>query len=242
MNRTTKRPRTNLAGRPLALPRLLETLSADQMRSVLQEICSRHPAIGTEIMITAPRPSVQSAIGVLQSYQSILNESFPYGDRPSSEYAYNRVRHSLVNLIEALRDYTPHFLPPNEQSTSISLEYLDDATAIIHQLPSWDSYLHNRHKQESYEEITKAWIHVIREGAKKGGGIQLQLGKWDQKLIKHNDISGGKLQDALNELRTNLGWIGGDGLGSAQSLTASSVRQELQSGMYGANVPVQLSW
>ncbi|KAI9727131.1 MAG: Tethering factor for nuclear proteasome sts1 [Chrysothrix sp. TS-e1954] len=236
--RTVKRLRTNVTGRPLSLERLLETLRPEELRTVLRSICARHPDIGTEIKATAPRPTVASALTVLQSYQSTLRQSFPYGDRPTSEYAYNRVRPSLLELLDALRDYTPHFLPPQEQQAPTSLEYLDGATTVIHQLPNWHQFEHNRHKHEAYEEMAKAWAVVLREAAKRGGGMRIQYGGWDQKLAKHNELSGGKLQEAVSEMRSSLSWIGGPATGFDGSKTPedpASIRQQLLSGTYGAN-------
>lgn len=241
--RQPKRPRTHLIGRQLALPRLLETLSPDQLRGVLRTICDQRPDIGSEIVRTAPRPNVSSALSVLTTYQDSLRRSFPYGDRPTSDYAYNRVRQALLNMIDALKDYTPHFLPPNEQQPSTSLEYLDGATNIVHHLPNWDSYQHNRHKQEAYEEMAQAWALVIREAAKKGGGIQLQYSGWDQKLTKHNQLSGGKMQEAISEIRSNLGWIDGTATGMTSgepSADGMSIRQQLMSNTYGTNTPIQV--
>ena len=134
---STKRMRTNVSGRPLPLPRLLETLSADEMRSMLQQICERHPDIGHEVVTAAPRPSVQSTLEVLGKYESAFQSAFPFGGRPSSDYAYNRVRQQLVELLESLKDFTPHFLPPNESQAATSLTFLDGATDFIHRLPEF---------------------------------------------------------------------------------------------------------
>lgn len=246
-SRMIKRPRTNVTGRPLALPRLLETLSADEMRSVLNSICMRHPDIGSEIVNTAPRPSVQSALSVLRSYQTSLRASFPYGDRPTSEYAFNRVKASLTALIEALNDFTPHFLPPHETQVTTSLEYVDAATSIIHGLPNWESFAHDRYKHDAYDEIGKGWACIIKEAAKRGGGIQLQLGGWDQKLAKHDELSGGRLRDAILELRRSCGYIGqgmGTGMGPREGegdgQGGLSVRDQLLSGSYGVQSPIQV--
>jgi protein Cut8 len=234
--RHTKRMRTNITGRALPLPRLLETLSADEMRNLLQSICQRHPDIGNEVVTTAPRPSIQSTMEVLSKYESAFQAAFPFGGRSSSDYAYNRVRQQLDELLESLKDFTPHFLPPHEQQPATSLAYLDGATDIIHRLPNWDTYQHNRHKEEAYEEMAKAWAIVIREAAKKAGGMQLLYGGWDQKVAKHNEASGGKMQDAVNELRGSVGWMGADAPAAAPENNppdAMSIRQQLLSGNYG---------
>ncbi len=240
-HRQTKRVRAGPAGRPLSLPRLLETLDAEAMRAVLQTICERHPEIGSEVVHTAPRPTVNSALEVLRKYETTLQDSFPFGGRSCSDYAYNRVRQPLLNLLEAMNDFTPHFLPPNEPQSSLSLGFLDGATEIIHRLPTWDSAQNNVHKHNAYEEISKAWTLVIREAGKRGGGIQLQYGGWDQKLGKHNQQANGKLQEAVSELSASLGWIGGPaqtGTMSTGSQEYGSIRQQLLSGTYGSNLPV----
>ncbi|MCJ1425236.1 Tethering factor for nuclear proteasome sts1 [Sticta canariensis] len=240
--RQMKRARSGPAGRPLALSRLLETLDAESLRSVLQSICTRHPALGTEVETTAPKPSVSSAINVLKNYESVLQTSFPYGGDSTSDYAYNRVRQALMNLLDALADFTPHFLPPNESQTTQSLAFLDDATSIIHNLPEWSTFQNNLHKQNAYEEVSRAWTLVIREAAKKAGGIQLQYGGWDQKISKHNQQARGRLQEVMDELSANIGWIAGQPPGQQHNrgMDISSVRQELLSGTYGSNLPVQV--
>lgn len=241
--RQNKRPRSGVVGRPLALPRLLETLDANSLRGVLQSICSRHPSIGSEVEDTAPRPSVPSALGVLKHYESNLRQSFPFGGDPTSDYAYNRVRLPLRNLLEALADFTPHFLPPNETQASQSLSFLDSATDIIHRLPDWSTFQNNLHKQNAYEEISRAWTLVIQEAAKRAGGVHLQYDGWDQKIMKHNEQAGGKLQEAVNELNKNINWMGGQHHGPQTGTRGddiSSVRQELLSGTYGSNYPVRV--
>ena len=119
-----KRFRSNISGRALPLPRLLETLSPDEMRNLLQSICQRHPDIGNEVVTTAPRPSIQSTLEVLSKYESEFQAAFPFGGSSSSDYAYNRVRQQLTELLEAMKDFTPHFLPPNEQQAATSLAFL----------------------------------------------------------------------------------------------------------------------
>ncbi|KAI9796605.1 MAG: hypothetical protein M1825_006529 [Sarcosagium campestre] len=233
-----KRVKTSVTGRPLTLPRLLETLDAAAMRTVLRNVCETHPDIGTEVVNMAPRPTVPSALDVLNSYESTLRGSFPFGGNPTSDYAYNRVRQPLMDLLDALGDFTPHFLPPNETQMMTSLSFLDGATDIIHRLPKWDNNLHNHHKDLAYEEMSKAWALVVKEAAKRGGGIQLQYGGWDQKVAKHNDEAAGKMQTAVNELTVNLGWMGGN-QSSGGAGEPTSIRQQLLSGTYGANPHVR---
>ena len=242
-HRSTKRPRSGLVGRPLALPRLLETLDAESLRGVLKTICEHHPSIGSEVVNAAPRPSVPSALGVLRNYEAQLQASFPFGGSSASDYAYNRVRQPLMSLLDALNDFTPHFLPPNETQPTQALTFIDGATDIIHRLPDWDNFQNNLHKQNAYEEISKVWAVVLREAAKRAGGIQLQYGGWDQKLAKHNQQSHGRMQGAVDEMDSILGWMGGQPLSQQSGHRGhdiSTVRQELLSGTYGAGLPVRV--
>ena len=238
--RQVKRARPNLSSRPLSVPRLLETLDTDALRNVLKTLCVQNPSLSHDVVHLSPRPSVSSTLQVLHNYQTTLQNSFPLGGNSASDYAYNRVRQPLSNLLDALNDFTPHFLPPNENQSSTSFGYLDGATNIIHNLPRWDTPQNNIEKQTAYEEICKAWCSVITEASKRGGGIQLQYGGWDQKLAEHNEKSGGKLQVAVNDVKAGLGWLGaqapqqyGQTGGYNTGGDTSSIRQQLLSGTYG---------
>lgn len=239
--RNIKRSRPNVSGRPLSLPRLLETLDTDALRTVVRTMCERHPQLADEVVHTSPRPNVSSTLQVLRNYQAALQSSFPLGGNTESDYAYNRVRQPLTNLLDALSDFTPNFLPPNETQASTSLSYLDGATDIIHALPRWSTPQNNIERDSAYDEMCKAWVLVIREAAKRGGGIQLQYGGWDQKLAKHNQTSGGKLQGAVNELGFSLGWMSGSDTPShAANNDMGSIRDQLFSGTYGLGTPVKV--
>lgn len=233
--RSIKRARPNLTGRPLSIPRLLETLDTKSLRSIIQSLCDRHGSTAQdEVRQLAPRPSVSSTLQVLRNYQHTMNAAFPIGDNPGSDYSYNRVRQHLSTLLDALSDFTPQFLPPVESQSSTSLTYLDGVMSIIHELPRWDSASHNLAKENAYEEIARAWVCVIREAAKRGGGIQLQYGGWDDKLRRHNELAGGRLAEAVNELRQSLGWMAaGRGSGLDHADFQPSIRQQLFSGTYG---------
>lgn len=240
--RSIKRTRTgNAVGRPLPLPRLLQTLSGDELRQLVQNICDQHPELQREIVTKAPRPSIESALSVLSKYEDDFRAAFPLGNRPTSDYTYNRVRQHLVQLIEALKDFTPHFLPPQETQMAISFDYLDGATSMVHRLPDWDTYQHQRYKNDAYDELSKAWALVIREAAKRAGGFHLQLRGWDQKLREHNQRSGGKLEEALSELNTGLGFMQ---TGAGQSPVPGvsderlNLRQQLFAGSYGQQLGV----
>jgi hypothetical protein len=230
---------SDIAGRPLSLPRLLETLDNTQLRTVLQTICERHPEIGREVVTSAPRPSVTSALQVLSEYQEKLQAAVPFG-QSSSDYTYFRVKQPLAALVDAISDFTPQFLPPVEQQTNISLQYLDAATKVIHDLPDWESQQYRHHKDNAYDEIAGAWALVITEAAKRGGGFVLHTGGWDQRLAKHNQQSGGKMEQAMNAMTTEVPWAGNSANAPSTSGLSdpNSILNQLISGTYGSPVRV----
>jgi protein Cut8 len=228
-----KRVRPNLIGRPLSVDRLLETLDKESLRSVLRSLCDRNPAIKEEVTHLSPRPSIQNTLQVLRQYYNRLTAAFPLDPNPRSDYCYDRVRPQWQALLDALADFTPHFLPPHEQQSSTSLEYLHGVTQIIHDLPEWDTAQYNLAKQNAYEEISRAWAAVIKEAGKRGGGIQLQYNGWEEKLRLHNEKSGGMMKEAYEELMGALGWLKPTNVLPQQQ----SVRQQLFSGTYGMEQP-----
>ncbi|KAL2257816.1 hypothetical protein VTK26DRAFT_9132 [Humicola hyalothermophila] len=229
----------DISGRPLSLPRLLETLDNTQLRTVLQTICERHPDIGREVVTSAPRPSVASALQVLGEYQDKLRAAVPFG-QSSSDYVYFRVKQPLTALVDAVSDFTPQFLPPVESQTNVSLQYLDAVTKVIHELPDWESQQYRHHKDNAYDELSGAWAMVITEAAKRGGGFVLHTGGWDQRLAKHNQQSGGKLEQAMNAMATEVGWFGNNqNLPAASGLSdPNSILNQLMNGTYGSPVRV----
>lgn len=237
--RPSKKVRSNeVIGRPLSLHRLLETLDTSQLRTVLERICERHSDIGNEVVSGAPRPSVASALDVLQGYQDKMKAAVPYGET-SPEYTYYRVKEALIALIDALSDFTPQFLPPIETQPAKSLQFLDGATNLIHQLPDWQPQAYRHHKDNAFEEISKAWALVINEAGKRGGGFNLHSGGWDQKLSQHNERSGGRLASAIGAMTESVGWIGSNSNGGSSSTSdPNSILNQLISGTYGAPVRV----
>ncbi|KND89689.1 Tethering factor for nuclear proteasome STS1 [Tolypocladium ophioglossoides CBS 100239] len=236
LTRPSKKARANeIIGRPLALPRLLETLDAGQLRTVLERICECHPDIGQEVVSGAPRPSVDSALQLLQGYQDKLKAAVPYGES-SPEYTYYRTKEYLVALIDALSDFTPQFLPPIEAQPTKSLQFLDGATKLVHELPDWEPQAYRHHKENAYEEISRAWASVVNEAGKRGGGINLHSGGWDQILARHNEQSGGRLATAMSAMGSNVGWMASNQ--PAASADQSSILSQLMAGSFGSPVRV----
>lgn len=237
--RPSKKARSSdIVGRPLAIPRLLETLDASELRTVLERICDRHPTIGQEVVSGAPRPSVSSALAVLREYQRKLNEAVPYG-QSSPDYTYYRVKEPLVALIDALSDFTPQYLPPTETQPTRSLQFLDGATKLIHELPNWEPQAYRHHKDNAYDEISRAWAVVISEASKRGGGcFSLHSGGWDKTLACHNEQSGGRLGSAMSAMASSVNWMEPGSGPSGIATDQSSILNQIISGSYSSPVRV----
>lgn len=83
---------------------------------------------------------------------------------------------------------------------------------------------------------------MILEAGKRGAGIQISYGGWDQKLRHHNEVSGGRMGIAVAALGSQTAWmVGGSnaGLGTEQS-QRERIRNELLSGTYGSGIPLRV--
>lgn len=181
-------------------------MDAEALRDMLRRACDNNPSLSTEVQKAAPRPTPNTALGVIRDYENKFYESFPYGDSRTSPYAFDRVRQPLMGLLEALGDFTSSFLPPNDVSATASLQFLDGATTAIHRIPNFDNIQHAIHKQNAYEHIAKAWCAALREAEKRGGGIQLVHNGWDRKLMKHYEAAGERMSTAVQELQKITNW------------------------------------
>ena len=98
-------------------------------------------------------------------------------------------------------------------------------------------------KVNAYEEIARAWALVLREAGKRGAGMGVLNGGWDEKIRRHDEQSGGKMGEAVEELNKCLSWMAGQqsthGMGAPSGAATGLserelVRQQLFSGTYGA--------
>lgn len=204
----SKRTRNLPTGRPLPLTRLLDDLDKSGLQGLIKNLCERHPGLSNEIYKHAPKPTVSQALSTLACLERNLQTAFPFGGDVKGEYAYNRVLPSIKELLSALMDYVPHFLPPNEEHALETLSFLDGATALISRLPDWNNPNHSLAKREAFEEMNGAWIQGFRESSKKGAGVG--AAQYLEKLRNWNQISDGVLDSALQAAVEELGWIAKD--------------------------------
>ncbi|KAG5518281.1 hypothetical protein PMAC_003077 [Pneumocystis sp. 'macacae'] len=207
-----KKPRMTCYGRPLPIVRLLEHLDSTSLRDIIQTLVNRHPTLLLEVTSISSRPDLSSVISILNGMEEQVRRSFPYGCNSAGEYAYNRIRPMLQKLMDTLLEYTCIFLPPYESNKSLTLTFLDHVTSMAHRFPEWNNPEHNYAKEELYHEISNAWISVILNIGKEGwGGINGH--EWMEKLIKHNEVGGGRLKSVIDVARCELAYFFSEKIG-----------------------------
>ncbi|KAK9478949.1 Cut8 six-helix bundle-domain-containing protein [Lipomyces japonicus] len=200
-----KRARKEIIGRPLPLSRQLEPLDARSLKNLLCTLVDKHQFLADEINSMISAPTVNSSLEILNKLVLQINDAFPYKGDPTGDYAFLRVRPHITEFLDAVSDYTPHFLPPREQQIGNSLQFLDGVTGLVERLPTWQSGSNNYLKHAAFEELSRAWCLVIREALKRAGGIVLEYGGWRDKIGMHDEASGGRLHDAVAAVEQGLG-------------------------------------
>ncbi|OLL22555.1 Tethering factor for nuclear proteasome sts1 [Neolecta irregularis DAH-3] len=195
-----KRHRCQAAGSSLPLSRLIEHLDTSTLRSLLKELCERNLSLQQEVISIIPPITVSSALSSIQRLENDFRQAFPYGGDPANDYSYNRVRGTLLNLMSALSDYTPHFLPPNEKHINNSLVFVEGITSIVQRIPDFHNKLHNIQKSQAYAELDNAWVLCITEALKHSGGISFMSAGWPAKIENHHKSTGHKLVGAIKIL------------------------------------------
>ncbi|KAK9326258.1 Cut8 six-helix bundle-domain-containing protein [Lipomyces orientalis] len=204
----SKRARTEIIGRPLPLSRQLESLDARALKAIICSLADKHAYLVDEISSMAPTPTVTSSLELLSRHLDRISSAFPYKGDPAGDYAYIRVRPHVAEFLDAVSDYTPHFLPPREQQVGNCLQFLDGVTSLVHRLPEWRADANNALKHAAYDELSRAWSLVVREALKRANGIVLEYGGWRDKIAKHNESAGGRLQSAVDAVDQGLGNAG----------------------------------
>lgn len=202
---SNKKIRSLPVGRPLPLSRLLEDLDKSGLQELIKNLCERHPGLNNEIYKHAPKPSVSRALATLSTLERNVQTAFPFGGETKGEYAYNRVLPHIKELLNALMDYVPQFLPPVEEHALETLAFVDGATSIISRLPDWNNPNHALTKREAFEEINGAWIQGFKEASKRGAG--LGAASFLDRLRRWNESSGGMLDSATQSAAEELGWV-----------------------------------
>jgi protein Cut8 len=193
--------------RPLPLPRLLDNLEKPALVAILNQLVSRHPELTPEIQSLAPKLTPQTALQAISKLEDTLHSSFPYGGDKAGEYAYSRVHASLSALLQAIQEYTRHFLPPQSPvSAAEVLAFLDGTTGVLGRVPGFANPIHNLAREAVAGEIVSAWEVGVRWFIETNGAFAFGMGGWLEKIERHADKVEG-LRRVAEVIREQISWI-----------------------------------
>ncbi|KAJ3417029.1 Tethering factor for nuclear proteasome sts1 [Chytridiales sp. JEL 0842] len=213
----------------LPLKRILETLEKDDLLQIITTLVADHPGLEGPVAALLPRPTLTSASSHIQQTAKRLDASFPYSrfGQDRSDYAFNRVRPHLLELIELVSLYLTYFTEPSSYPPAEAHEYpstafgfLKIASKAAANLPTWQTDTHNLEtKIGLYNLISQAWRVAIaevsrrmREEGRMYGAVL--VGEWYRDLLTDsNSFKEGPspFGEALDDFQRNLGWIIGVG-------------------------------
>lgn len=209
-NKKIKVPK--IIGQQLPPNRIIEVLDKQNLQLLLTNLINLHPELNQDIYNCSPKPTISSSISILSDKVSLVLDSLPYKVDQSSEYAYLRVKPLIEDFLNALSDYTLQFLPPVEPNPINSLEFLDQATSLLHKLPNFKSLSNNYFKIMAYEQISNTWCICLKEFVSNNSSenhfnntlIYLINNNWEQKLKKHNELSGNSLSKVIEFFKLEI--------------------------------------
>lgn len=203
-----------IIGQPLPTQRIFEVLDKKNLQILLNNLINLHPEITNDIYKCAPKPTVLNSIEILTSKIETIKSTLPYKVDSSSEYSYLRVKPLIEDFLNALSDYTLQFLPPVESNPSNSLDFLDQATSLLHELPTFAKNSNNYFKDMAYEQLSHTWCICLREFIKgtncsigSSGILILMNNNWELRLKKHNELSNGKLSSVVDFFKEEMCWL-----------------------------------
>lgn len=202
-----------IIGQPLPTNRIIEVLDKKNLQHLLTNLINLHPEITHDVYRCAPKPTVSGSIDVLSNKIDVIINNLPYKVDASSEYSYMRVKPLIEDFLNALSDYTLHFLPPVETQPSNSLDFLDQATDLLHKLPNFTKLSNNYFKELAYEQLSHTWCICLKEFIKNpsttnnAGLLLLINNNWEMKLKKHNEESNNKLESVVEFFKDEISWL-----------------------------------
>ncbi|KAJ3102130.1 Tethering factor for nuclear proteasome sts1 [Phlyctochytrium planicorne] len=228
----TQSEMTATSSQTLPVARLLETLNKEDLLNMVLALINQHPVLETSVAALLPKPTLASATTHLQQLLKNLEAAFPYNrwgpDR--SDYAFNRVRSQLVDLLETFQHYLTHFTEPSMYAEAVSHEYPSNAfsflrfcTRMASTLPVWSSDHHNSSCRDlAYSKISKAWSVAIGEmhrRIREEGRMYPTsvIAEWARDLTAESQNLKGAFgfAEVMQDFNLKLGWvIGLNGPGS----------------------------
>lgn len=186
-------------GKPsISLRRRLDALDRNQLAMLVEHLVDQQPDVAQTVDDLVPHITVPQALGVLKQYQQDLKSHIPLGD-PQGEYAFLRVRPHYTSFFVALADYTVSFLECENNDIGKVLEFLDGATALVHDVPRWNSASNNQLLQRAYQELEQAWLQALEKANGNSPFAFMAGAAWESRFQAHCKKSKGAMRDTRSK-------------------------------------------
>lgn len=159
-----KKPKTlRISGTPLPVSRLIEALDHKSLQNLLDNLIKTDPELAFTIQKLSPKPTLKSSIQLIKEKFENINSHFPYKCDTESDYSYLRIKPHLTEFLNCASDFILNILPPIETNISVSIEFLDIITNLIHDLPNFSNNEFQYTKLMAYEQIANTWLIVLSQ-------------------------------------------------------------------------------
>lgn len=213
-HKKTKTPR--IYGQQLPVTRLIEVLDHASLQALLEKMLHEHPQVEEMIHDLAPKPSLASAIALTRHKLQVVIDHLPYKCDPASDYSYLRVKPFFNDFLLCLSDFILNFLPPVELDVETCLLFLNEATALVFEVPNFTNIDFQYTKGTAFEQIANTWLVILTQISVSGheSGAPAEP-RWDllkilkdqgleQKLKHYNHLSNGKFKQVCDYIQAEL--------------------------------------
>lgn len=202
----SKRARVDASWSGVPLMRRLETMSKEQLQTLVADLAKNDPSMHDIIEQHVPQLSIASCKDTIARLETEFHQQFPLGNDPTSDYAYCRVRPAYMTLLSSLADFIPYFLPQPDHHVfpMDSLEFLDFCTRVVHRIPQFQSAPDNYPKETCYIDLCDAWIMSLQMSLDRVGYWGFVNSGWLKKIDEHDKESEGKFARVVASLHRML--------------------------------------
>lgn len=185
----------------VGIRRHLEALDKEQLISLVEELVEKQPYLHPIVEQLAPPLSVQQALSTLVAYRHEIFNKIPLGDN-SGDYAFLRVRPQWTSFFVALAEYTFAFLQKDPSKLLRTLEFLDGATSLVHEIPLWSTARNNYLLNRAYCELGQAWQETLDQAVDSLPFALMTSSAWESRFHDHCERSRGKMSSTRAEKPT----------------------------------------
>ncbi|CUM64964.1 uncharacterized protein PRCAT00002582001 [Priceomyces carsonii] len=219
--RTKKSKTPKILGQPLPLNRLVEVLDHKSLQNLLHNLIQIHPEVSGTVDKLCPKPTMSSSLALLKEKFDNIISHLPYKCDIESDYSYLRVKGYLNEFLNYLSDFILNYLPPNETNIVKSLTFMDLVTGMIHKLPNFSNTEFQYTKSMAYDQLSNTWLIALSQNkqclddqsvGENGSETDISTSlvkilnelEIEEKLHKHNDLSMGRFNVALDFVKSEM--------------------------------------